>query len=160
MKNYFLLFTCFLLFNSYSQTNDTVYFLINKNDTLIKQQIATKKNNYEGYCIIDENKIIKRTKRSIRKKPADVILKKGEIWFSEGDYIEFDDLENYSFSFYRKNDTLISKSYLDTLNFFKDRRQFIDFIKQKNIHSMEFVFIEPTEYNKFVLRKVYISTFE
>jgi hypothetical protein len=159
MKNYLLIFTYFLLFNSYSQSKDTIYLLINKKDTLIKKQVATKANEYEGYKIIDEKRLVKKIKRTVRKKPVNKILKKGEIWISEGDDIEYDAFDEYSFSFNRKRDTIISKLYLNTLNLIKDRRQFLDIIKHLNESWTELIFIEPTKCDKFVLRKVEILTF-
>jgi hypothetical protein len=57
MKNYLLIFACFLLLNSYSQSSNTIYLLINKKDTLIKKQITTKSNEYEGYRVIKEKKV-------------------------------------------------------------------------------------------------------
>ncbi len=145
MKNYLLIFTCFFLFNSYSQSKDTIYLLINKNDTLIKKQIATKTNEYEGYKIIDEKRIVTAIKRASTLK---------------GDDIEYETFSSWSFSFNRKNDTIISKSYLNTLNLIKDRRKFIDVIKHLDKVWIDFVFIEPTKCDKFILRKVQILTFE
>lgn len=146
MKNYLLIFACFLLFNSYSQSRETIYLLINKKDTLIKKQIANKSNEFEGYRVINEKRVVKETKRSSKLG---------------GDDIEYDAFEYFSFSFDRKKDTIISKSHLNTLTFIKDRRQFINAVKQhlSNVWT-EYVFIEPIKYGKFILRKVKISTFE
>lgn len=145
MKNYVLIFTCLLLYNSYSQSIDTIHFFINKKDTLIQKQLATKTNEYEGYRIIDEKRIVIDTKRS-----CDI----GD------DDIEYETFDSYSFSFNRKNDTIVSKPYLNTLKLIKDRRKFIDSIKELDDAWINFVFIEPTTYNKFILRKVEILTFE
>ena len=145
MKNYVLIFTCLLLYNSYSQSRDTIHFFINKKDTLIQKQLATKTNEYEGYRIIDEKRIVIDTKRS-----CDI----------GGDDIEYETFASYSFSFNRKNDTIVSKPYLNTLKLIKDRRKFIDSIKELDNAWIKFVFIEPTSHNKFILRKVEILTFE
>ena len=145
MKNYVLIFTCLVLYNSYSQSRDTIHFFINKKDTLIQKQLATKTNEYEGYRIIDEKRIVIDTKRS-----CDI----------GGDDIEYETFDSYSFSFNRKNDTIVSKPYLNTLKLIKDRRKFIDSIKELDNAWIKFVFIEPTRYNKFILRKVEILTFE
>ena len=58
MKNYLLIYILIYSFNSYSQSKDTIYFLINRKDSLIKKQIATKTNKYEGYRIIDEKTLV------------------------------------------------------------------------------------------------------
>jgi hypothetical protein len=146
MKNYLLIFACFLLFNSYSQSINTIYLLINKKDTLIKKQIATKSNEYEGYRVINEKKVGKETKRSSKLG---------------GDDIEYDAFEDFSFSFDRNNDTIVSKSYLNTLKLIKNRRQFINDIKQHLSDAWtEYIFIEPIKCDKFILRKVEILTFE
>lgn len=160
MKKYILIFTSFLFFNSYSQSRDTVHFFINKKDTLIQKQLATKTNEYEGYRIIDENRLVIKHKKSFKEKPTNIVLKKGEIWVSEGDDIEYETFASYSFSFNRKNDTIISRPYLNTLKLIEDRRKFIDSIKEFDDAWINFVFIEPIGYNKFILRKVEILTFE
>lgn len=145
MRNFLIIFSCLLISNLYSQSKDTIYFLINKKDTLIKKQVATKINNYEGYRIIDEKKLVTDIKRS-----SDI----------GGDDVEYEAFEKYSFSFNRKNDIIISQTHLKSLNFIKNRRQFIDTIKYLNKTRASFVFIEPIKCDKFVLRKVSLLTFE
>lgn len=160
MKKYILIFTSFFFFNSYSQSESSICFFINKKDTLIKKQIATKTSKYEGYRIIDEKRIVKKFKKFIRKKPLKKVLKKGEIWISEGDDIEYDTFDEFYFSFDKKNDTIISKLYLNTLNLIKDRRKFIDSIKELDKAWIKFIFIEPIQCDKFILRKVRPVIFE
>ena len=63
MKKYILIFTTLLFFKTYSQSKSNIYFFINEKDTLIKKQIATKTNEYEGYRIIDEKRLVKKSKR-------------------------------------------------------------------------------------------------
>ncbi|EGV42904.1 hypothetical protein BZARG_2074 [Bizionia argentinensis JUB59] len=145
MKNYLLILICFLVASSYSQSTNTIYLLINKKDTLIKKQVATKVNEYEGYRITDEKRIVTVVKRSSTLK---------------GDDIEYDAFSSNSFSFNRKNDTIISKSYLNTLKPIKDRRQFIDCINHLNTAQMKFIFIEAKKCDKFILRKVHLLKFE
>ena len=147
MKKLILIVTClsYLYGCSQSKKRDTIYFLINLNDTLVYKQVATKTNYYEGYVITDEKRIVTAIKRS-----SDI----------GGDDIEYDAFDRYYFSFNRKNDTIISKSYLNTLNLIKNRRQFLDNIKHLDKVWIEFVFIEPKKYDKFILRKVDILTFE
>ncbi len=159
MKKYLFIFIYFILLKSYSQSKNTIYFYINPKDTLIKKQIATKTNEYEGYRIINEKRIVKKIKRLTKKKPLNKILKKGEIWVFEGDDIEYDTFDSFSFSFDRKKDSIISKSYLNTLNPIKDRRKLIDSFYLDNAW-IEYIFIEPIKCDKFILRKVEILTFE
>jgi|SRR5690606_7970038 len=147
MKKLILLVTCIFYLWGYSQSKktDTIYFFINKNDTLIYKQLSTKTNSYEGYVITDEKRIVKNIKR-----PSDI----------GGDDIEYEDFEDYSFSFNQKNDIIISKSYLNTLNLTKDRRKFIDFLNHSDNVWIEFIFIEPKNCNEYIMRKVEKSTFE
>lgn len=145
VKKYILIFTSFLFLNSYSQSMDTIYFFISKKDTLIQKQITTKKNTYEGYRIIDKRRVVKDIKRS------------NSI---NGDDIEYDTFESFSFSFNRKNDTIISKSYIDDLKIVKKRMHFLDTIKNLNIFFLNFIFIEPKNCDRYIMRKVEILTFE
>jgi len=147
MKKLILIVSCIFHCYCYSQSikGDTIYFLINKKDTLIYKQVATKTNSYEGYVITDEKKIVKNIKRS------SVI---------NGDDIEYKGFSNYYYSFSRNNDIIISKSHLNTLNLIKGRREFLDYINHSNNVWIEFIFIEPTKCDKFILRKVSPLTFE
>ncbi|MCL5130543.1 hypothetical protein [Algibacter sp. L4_22] len=147
MKKIILILTCIFCLHGYSQSKkrDTIYFFINKNDSLIYKQVATKMNPYEGYVITDEKRIVKKIKRS-----SDIA----------GDDIEYDTFSDYSFSFNRKNDIIISKSHLNTLNYVKDRRQFIYEINDPTKTWIEYIFIEPTKCSKFILRKVRSLKFE
>ncbi len=147
MKKLILIVTCIFYLSGYSQSKktDTIYFFINKNDTLIYKQLSTKTNPYEGYVITDEKRIVKKKKRSF-----DI----------DGDDIKYDDFEDYFFSFNRKNDIIISKSHLNTLNLIKDRREFIDVLNHSDKVWIDFIFIEPTECNNFVLREVRPLRFE
>jgi len=149
MKNYLLIYILIYSFNSYSQSKDTIYFLINRKDSLIKKQIATKTNKYEGYRIIDEKTLVINTKRS-----SDL----------GGNDIQYETFDSYSFSFNRKNDTIISNSYLKTLNLIISRKKFIN-IKKKGYYfdtsGFLYFFIEKTNHkNKYILRKVYPVSFE
>ena len=160
MRKYIFIVTSLLFLSSYSQSRKNIYFLIDRNDTLIKKQIATQTNEYEGYRIIDETRIVKTSRRSFREKPKDKVLKKGEIWISEGDDVEYETLASYSFSFNRKVDTIISKTYFDSLSIIKDRRKFLDTIKIENIFNLNYIFIEPKNCTEFIMRQAEILTFE
>lgn len=145
MKKYILIVASFIFFNSYSQSKSSLYFFINKNDTLIKKQIATKSNKYEGYRIIDKRRVVTDIKRS------------NSI---DGDDIEYETFEQFSFSFDRKNDTIISKSYMNDLKIIRNRRQFLDTIKHLDKFSIDFIFIEPKNCSKYIMRKVRPIIFE
>lgn len=160
MKMYILIIISFLCSISYSQSRNNIYFLINKKDTLIKKQTATKTNEYEGYRIIDEKRLVKKNKRSFRKKPENKVLKKGEIWVSEGEDIEYETFEYFSFSFNRKNDTIVSKSYINDLKIIRDRRRFLDTIKDLDKFRINYIFIEQENCSKYIMREVEILTFE
>ena len=91
--------------------------------------------------------------------PSNKILNKGEIWILADD-IEYNAFDELSFSFNRENDTIISKSYLGTLNIIKDRRPFLEINNNLDESKTEFIFIESTNCNKFILRKVRPIIFE
>ena len=114
MRKYIFIVTSLLFLSSYSQSRKNTYFLIDRNDTLIKKQIANQTNEYEGYRIIDERRIVTDIKRSES---------------IDGDDITYETFASYSFSFNRKEDTIISKTYFDSLSIIKDRRKFLDTIK-------------------------------
>ena len=145
MKKYILIFTSLIFLSSYSQSRKNIYFFIEKKDTLIKKQVATQTNEYEGYRIIDENRIVTDIKRSES---------------IDGDDIKYERFDYYSFSFNRKNDTIISKNYFDKLPMIKDRREFLDSIKKENRFHLNYIFIEPKNCNEYIMRQVEISTFE
>ena len=149
MKTLLVIIAFLSCFNIFSQKVKTQYFLINKKDILIERQLATEKNNYEGYLIIDEKRI-----KELNRTPN----VEGRVWTPEND----DDFHQfgYSFTFNRKNDTIVSKSYLETINIIKDRRQFLDVNKNLDEVWTEFIFIESINCNKFVLRKVRPLIFE
>lgn len=134
-----------ICFNVFSQKTTTQYFLINKNDTLIKKQIATKKNKYEGYTIINENRIIKKYLRSSK---------------IDEDDIEIQDFDELSFTFNRNNDTIVDELYVKKLNIIKDRIEFFKKNLELDETRKEFIFIEPIKCNEFILRKVRLLILE
>ena len=145
MRKYIFIVTSLLFLSSYSQSRKNIYFLIDKKDTLIKKQIATQTNEYEGYRIIDERRIVTDVKRSES---------------IHGDDVEYETFASYSFSFNRKEDTIISKRYFDSLSIIKDRRKFLDTIKIENIFNLNYIFIEPKNCTEFIMRQAEILTFE
>ncbi len=145
MRKYIFIVTSLLFLSSYSQSRKNIYFLINKKDTLIKKQIATQTNEYEGYRIIDKRRIVTDVKRSES---------------IHGDDVEYETFASYSFSFNRKEDTIISKTYFDILSIIKDRKKFLDTIKIENMFNLNYIFIEPKNCNEFIMRQAEVLTFE
>ncbi|MEZ7495489.1 hypothetical protein QO206_08320 [Leeuwenhoekiella aequorea] len=145
MRKYIFIVTSLLFLSSYSQSRKNIYFLIDKKDTLIKKQIATQTNEYEGYRIIDERRIVTDVKRSES---------------IHGDDVEYETFASYSFSFNRKEDTIISKTYFDSLSIIKDRKKFLDTIKIENMFNLNYIFIEPKNCNEFIMRQAEVLTFE
>jgi hypothetical protein len=156
MKKYTILFFCFLFFNTYCQSSDTIYFLINRKDSLIKKQIATKLNSYEGY-------IIYYSKKTVIKKNKTPIIE-GEVWVADEKYdYNVNGQKNVSFKFLRKNDRIIEKEQLNEFKTVKNREEFLDFGRSKgfDLLGITYLFIEPTDDDdKFILRKVYPVVFE
>jgi len=156
MKKCTILFFCFLYFNSYCQSSDTIYFLINKKDSLIKKQVATKLNSYEGYIIYYSEKTL------IKKNKTPII--EGEVWVEDDkyDYNAYEQ-KNVSFKFLRKNDRIIEKEQLNEFKIVKKREVFLDLGRGKgfDLLGITYFFIEPTDNDdKFILRKVYPVIFE
>lgn len=145
MRKYIFIVTSLLFLSSYSQSRKNIYFLIDKKDTLIKKQIATQTNEYEGYRIIDERRIVTDVKRSES---------------IHGDDVEYETFASYSFSFNRKEDTIISKTYFDSLSIIKDRKKNLDTIKIENMFNLNYIFIEPKNCNEFIMRQAEVLTFE
>ena len=145
MKKLILLLFLFICWNTFSQKTKKQYFVIDKNDALIKKQIATKANQYEGYLIINEKKKVKKTIRASHLS---------------GDDIVYDAFEELSFAFNRNNDTIVNKLYFNKLKTIKNRRDFLDLNKSFNEKNMEYIFIEPINCKKYILRKVRPVIFE
>ena len=145
MRKYIFIVTSLLFLSSYSQSRKNIYFLIDRNDTLINKQIATQTNEYEGYRIIDERRIVTDIKRSES---------------IDGDDIRYETFDSYSFSFNRKEDTIISKTYFDSLSIIKDRRKFLDTIKKENMFNLNYIFIELKNCSEYIMRRAEILTFE
>ena len=105
MKILITILACLTWYNVFSQEMSTQYFFINKNDPLIKKQLATNKNNYEGYTIINKNKIVKKYIRTSK---------------IDGDDIEIETFDSISFTFNREKDTIVNESYLKQIDLIKD----------------------------------------
>lgn len=140
MKTFILTIIFYLIyFNAFPQKVKIQYLLIDDSDTLIKKQIATNKNKFESYTIINENRVVKKY-----KKPTRI----------NGDDIEVEVYDCYSFSFDRKNDTIVDKFYLKRIDFLKTREEFFSINKKLDETKNKFIFIIPIDSDKFILRKV------
>ena len=138
-----VLFCFVFIIHIHSQDKEkALYLLINKKDTLIYKQVATKTNSYEGYVITDETRLVKGLKSAGSSKEIIPYI------------VEYDTFTSYSFSFDRQKDTIVSKEYLDKLKI-KHRREFIDLLNSIDLFSKIFIFIEPLKNGKYILRKVY-----
>lgn len=148
-KNRFLVNCMFLFFfmgGLYAQTEMKIYFLINKNDTLIMKQKATQENKFEGYSIIDEQLV-----KPLNRTP----LVKGKVWVPES----IDDFHTFgpSFSLIRKNDIIITEDQLTKLNVIKSRKEFLEKLSSNlNFSDISYFFIEPKNCSSnYILRRVF-----
>ncbi|RPD90067.1 hypothetical protein EGM88_15730 [Aureibaculum marinum] len=125
--------------NVFSQKIKTQYFFINEKDSLIQKQESTKENKFQGYKIINEDRIIKEYIRSSK---------------IDADDIEIDVFDSLSFTYNEKNDIIVTHSFIKNLNIIRTRKEFfkrnVDFDETKN----RFIFIIPIKCNKYILRKV------
>ena len=139
MKLYTYIILSLICFNAFSQKKETQYFFIDKKDSLISKLRNSENGRISGYKIINEKKVIKKHRRLSGLKVDDV------------EYEAFDELY---FSFNKKNDTIINKSFFDKLKIIKARREFLDINKNLDETVNEFIFIEPINCMEFILRKV------
>lgn len=150
MKKYLLILTYFFLFNSYSQSRDTIYLLINKKDTLIKKY-EKKKGSKNLY------KLFFTEKTKIKKNNTP--LTEGKVWVADTKYDYYTyKRDTYEFDFYRTEDKLISKKDLESLTYIKRREQFLK--TAKLLFNYTIYFIEPVNKNKYIIRKVYPVFYE
>ena len=133
-----------ICFNAFSQNTHTV-FLIDKSDSLIVKLRNSKSREVSGYKIINKDRVIIKHRRSSDLK---------------GDDVEYETFDELYFSFNIKDDTIINKSFLDKLEIIKTRKEFLDINKNMDETVNEFIFIEPINCEKFILRKVTPIIFE
>lgn len=153
-RNKIFLILTFLLFianNLFAQIKEEIYFLIDRNDTLIKKQIATKENLPEGYLIIAEarSKLLKTTP-----------IEEGKIWIPESDEDNY--IPGQWFQFFKQNDKLITEDELSKLDVIRKRTEFLKKDKISfDLSKKSYFFIEPQKCsNKYILRKVFPVIFE
>ena len=145
------LFLLFIRINSFGQTKKEIYFLIDKQDTLIKKQTATKGNQVEGYLIIAE----------ARTKPLKITpVEEGKVWVPESD--DDNSIPGHWFQFLRKNDKLITEEELAKLDVIRERKEFLNMEKVPfDLSGKTYFFIEPQSCSdKYILREVFPLVFE
>lgn len=149
MKNYFIIFIYILSLKAYSQSKDTIYLLINKKDTLIKE-IVHKKGSSNHYQIFSTEKI-----KTLKNNTPIV---DGKVWVADTKYDYYIyEKESYEFNLLGK-DKLISKEDLKSLNYIDNREDFLK--KSRLIFKSALFFIESTKCGKYIMRKVYAVTYE
>ncbi|MDG1529422.1 MAG: hypothetical protein P8I51_01150 [Polaribacter sp.] len=150
MKKYLLIFNFFLLFNSYSQSKNSIYLLIDKKDTLIKKN-ENKKNSSNHYQLFFTEK------KKIKKNNTPII--KNKVWVADTkyDYYVYE-RDSYEFSFYKTEDKSINKKHLESLTYIKKREKFLN--TSNLLFKYNIYFIEPINKNKFIIRKAYPIFYE
>jgi len=139
-----------------------IYFLINKNDSLIKTQISKEPNTYAGYNIFYDKKVRTR-KNNTPKKP--ILESQGVItvWEEDSkyDYYVYEK-PSVPFSFIKEYDRLIDESELKDLKIIIDRLEFLKIRKDTYFDALgnTYYFLEKREKNKYLIRKVYPVIFE
>ena len=163
IKNHkiFCLFIFTLFYNLTISQND-IYFLINKNDSLIKTQISGEPRTYAGYQIYYDKKV--RVKKNNTPNPSKsesngVIL----VWEEDPKY-DYYVYENPSvpFSFLKGLDKLVDKKELKDLNIITERKDFLNIGKNGGFDGLGYTyyFIEKRENDKYLIRKVHPVIFE
>ncbi|MFI0431211.1 hypothetical protein [Mariniflexile sp. HMF6888] len=145
MKILTIIIVHLICINGYSQKTKTQYFLIDTKDTLIRKQVETKKNKFQGYTIIDEYKIIKKY-----NAPSKI----------DGDDIKVNSFDSLTFAFYKDNDTVVDETYIKKIDVIKTRREFLKINSELDETKNRFIFIEPLKCGKFILREVRPVIFE
>lgn len=150
MRKFITLLIYFSLINCYSQSKDTVYFLINKKDTLIKKHKAIK-SGYNTYSIYSTEK------KRVKKNNTPVI--NGKVWVADTKYDYYVYERDYlSFSFFEKKEKLISKKCLTSLNYINNRDDFLR--TEKLLFNYSIFFIEQINNENYIIREMYPITFE
>lgn len=150
-KNFIaILFISFFMVG-YTYAQEKIYFLIDKNDTLIKKQIATEENKPEGYLILSEGS-------EIPLKTS--LIKEGKVWVPESDGASY--ISGQWFQFFRQNDKLITEDEFLELDVIKKRREFLKISKVPfDLSNTSYFFIERMECrNKYILREVFPVVYE
>ena len=139
-----------------------IYFLTNKNDSLIKLQISNEPKTYSGYNIFYDKKV--RTKKNNTPNPkqskSDGVI---TLWEEDPKY-DYYVYENPSvpFSFIKEFDKIIDKKELKDLKIITDRKEFLKIGEDRGFNGLglTYFFLEKREKDKYLIRKVYPVIFE
>lgn len=152
----------FTLFYNLTIAQNDVYFLINKNDSLIKLQISNKPKTYAGYSIFYDKKIrIKKNNTpNLKHSKSDGVI---TVWQEDPKY-DYYVYENPSvpFSFIKEFDKLIDKNELKDLKIITDRKELLKIGEKRGFDGLgnNYYFLEKREKDKYLIRKVYPVIFE
>jgi hypothetical protein len=139
-----------------------IYFLINKNDSLIKTQISNKPKAYAGYSIFYDKKvrIKKNNTPNLKQSKSDGVI---TVWEEDPKY-DYYVYENPSvpFSFIKEYDKIIDKNQLKDLKVITDRKEFLKIGEKRGFDGLgnNYYFLEKLEKDKYLIRKVYTVIFE
>ncbi|MFK7750543.1 MAG: hypothetical protein AB8B65_19280 [Kordia sp.] len=152
----------FTLFCNLTIAQNEIYFLINKNDSLINTQISNKPKTFNGYSLFYDKKV--RTKKNntpnLKQSKSD-----GVITISEEDpkydYYVYEK-PSVVFSFIKEYDKLIDKNELNDLKIIKDRKEFLKISEKGGFDGLgnTYYFLEKRENEKYLIRKVHAVIFE
>ena len=151
MKKYLTILFCFLFISIYAQTRDTIYFLVNKKDTLIKKYNPSERKSFKGYDLY----FTKKTRIKRNNTP----IKEGKVWVPDAKYDYYVYGHNsYTFDYLNNKSKLISRDCLNTLNYIDNRDVFL---KTKGLLSdYTIFFIEPKVNGYFIVREMYPVIYE
>lgn len=145
----------FALFYNLNFAQSDIYFLINKNDSLIKLQISNKPKTYAGYNIFYDKKVkTKRNNTPIQKNSNGEI----KVWVEDSkyDYFVYDN-PFVPFSFIKEYDRIIDRKEINDLKIITDRKEFLKLGKEKyfDLLGYTYYFLEKRDLDKYLIRKVY-----
>ncbi|MDO7137190.1 hypothetical protein [Algibacter lectus] len=150
----------FALFYNLTIAQNDIYFLINKNDSLIKLQISNEPKTYAGYRILYDERVKTRRNNTPIQKTSNGEVK---VWVEDSkyDYFVYDN-PFVSFSFIKEYDKLVNKEELNKLKIITDRKDFLKIGEKGGFDELgnNYFFLEKREKNKYLIRKVYTVIYE
>ena len=151
MKKYLTVLFCLVYITIYAQSRDTIYFLINKKDTLIKKYNPSERKYFKGYSLYftEKTRIIKNNTPIVE----------GKVWVADAKYDYFVyGHKSYTFDYLNSKSKLISADSLSGLNYINNRE---DFLKTKDLlFNKTIFFIEPKNNNYYIIREMFPVIFE
>tara|TARA_R110002012_G_scaffold321350_1_gene548795 strand:- start:219 stop:710 length:492 start_codon:yes stop_codon:yes gene_type:complete len=150
----------FALFYNLTIAQSDVYFLINKNDSLIKLQISNEPKTYAGYRILYDERVKTRRNNTPIQKTSNGEVK---VWVEDSkyDYFVYDN-PFVSFSFIKEYDKLINKEELNNLKIITKRKEFLKIGEKEGFDGQgnTYFFLEQRKNNKYLMRKVHPVVYE